>query len=138
MVTEARMFLSSSTSAMVAIGMPLQTRVSIGRRCPNQSKAMADSAPNPPIPETYDPRRFRTTVPFYARYRLPYPRALIDRVIGIVGMRPGDAVMDLGTGPGLLAILFAQAGMDVVAIDPEPEMLGAARAAAGEAGVGID
>ena len=89
-------------------------------------------------PQTYDPRRFRTTVPYYARYRLGYPRALIDRVIGIVGLKPGDAVMDLGCGPGTLAILFAQAGMAVTAIDPEPEMLEAARAAAGEAGVAID
>lgn len=89
-------------------------------------------------PDSYDPRRFRTTVPFYARYRLGYPRALIDRVIGITGLKRGDAVMDLGCGPGPLAILFAQAGMAVTAIDPEPDMLDAARAGAREAGVSID
>jgi ubiquinone/menaquinone biosynthesis C-methylase UbiE len=91
-----------------------------------------------PPPETYEPRRFRTTVPFYARYRLAYPRELIDRVVQIVGLKPGDAVMDLGCGPGPLAILFAQAGMRVTAVDPEPAMLEAAREAAGEAGVTID
>jgi SAM-dependent methyltransferase len=90
------------------------------------------------IPTTYDPRRFRTTVPYYARYRLAYPRALIDRVIQIVGLKPGDAVMDLGCGPGPLAVLFAEAGMAVTAIDPEPDMLDAARDAAREAGVTID
>jgi SAM-dependent methyltransferase len=89
-------------------------------------------------PKTYDPHRFRTTVPYYTRYRLGYPPALIERVIGIVGLRPGDAVMDLGCGPGLLAILFAQAGMKVTAIDPEHEMLEAARDAAREAGVSLD
>ena len=50
----------------------------------------------------------------------------------LAGLEPGDAVMDLGCGPGLLAIPFAQAGMKVTAVDPEPEMLeaaGAARAA---------
>jgi SAM-dependent methyltransferase len=93
---------------------------------------MADS------PETFDPHRFRTTVPYYARYRLGYPAALIERVSGIVGLKPGDAVMDLGCGPGLLAIPFAQAGMTVTAIDPEPAMLEAARDAAREAGVSID
>jgi 2-polyprenyl-3-methyl-5-hydroxy-6-metoxy-1,4-benzoquinol methylase len=90
------------------------------------------------LPETYDPRRFRTTVPYYARYRLSYPPALIDRVSAIMGLKPGDAVMDLGCGPGLLAILFAQAGMKVTAIDPEPEMLEAAKAAAREADVALD
>lgn len=89
-------------------------------------------------PETYDPRRFRTTVPYYTRYRLGYPSALIERVSAIVGLKPGDAVMDLGCGPGPLAILFAQAGMKVTAIDPEPEMLEAARGAAREAGVSLD
>jgi len=89
-------------------------------------------------PETYDPRRFRTTVPYYARYRLGYPPALIERVNQIAGLKPGDPVMDLGCGPGLLAIPFAQAGMKVTAVDPEPEMLEAADNAAREAGVAID
>ncbi len=89
------------------------------------------------LPKTYDPRRFRTTVPFYSRYRLAYPPELIARVIQILAMKPGDAVLDLGCGPGPLAILFAQAGMAVTAVDPEPAMLEAARAAAAEAGVAI-
>ncbi|HTQ12454.1 MAG TPA: methyltransferase domain-containing protein [Rhizomicrobium sp.] len=95
---------------------------------------MAEPAP----PAAYDPRRFRTTVPFYARYRLAYPPALIARLIEVVGMKPGEAAMDLGCGPGPIAILLARAGMKVTAVDPEPEMLAAAKAAAGEAGVEID
>jgi SAM-dependent methyltransferase len=91
-----------------------------------------------PPPASYDPRRFRSTVPYYWRYRLPYPDSLIARVTQIVGLDPGDRVMDLGCGPGLLAIPFARAGMDVVAVDPEPEMLEAARSAAREAGVRLD
>ena len=87
--------------------------------------------------DNYDPRRFRTTVPFYTRYRLGYPDLLIRRVIERVGMKPGDAVMDLGCGPGLLAISFAKAGMTVTGIDPEPDMLAAAKEAAREADVNI-
>src|ERR1700743_292942 len=87
--------------------------------------------------DNYDPRRFQTTVPFYARYRLGYPDLLIRRVIERVGMAPGAAVMDLGCGPGLLAIPFAKAGMAVTGVDPEPEMLAAAKEAACEAGVSI-
>jgi SAM-dependent methyltransferase len=86
---------------------------------------------------TYDPRRFQTTVPYYSRYRLGYPQRLIARVIDIVGLKPGDNVMDLGCGPGTLAVPFADAGMRVTGVDPEPEMLEAARQAAREAGVDI-
>ncbi|HEX4861439.1 MAG TPA: methyltransferase domain-containing protein [Rhizomicrobium sp.] len=77
--------------------------------------------------KSYDPHRFRSTVPFYSRYRLAYPQALIDWVIALVGLEPGDAVLDLGCGPGTLAVPFAQAGMRVTGVDPEPAMLAAAR-----------
>lgn len=83
----------------------------------------------------YEPRRFRGAVPFYERYRLGYPERLIRRVIALAGLVPGDAVLDLGTGPGLLAVPFAGAGMAVTAADPEPDMLDAASAAAEAAGV---
>lgn len=77
--------------------------------------------------QNYDPHRFRTTVPFYSRYRQPYPRRLIDWVVERAGLKPGDAVMDLGCGPGTLAVLFAGAGMTVTGVDPEPAMLEEAR-----------
>jgi SAM-dependent methyltransferase len=89
-------------------------------------------------PQTYDPHRFRTTVPYYSRYRLGDLPAAIDRVSQIVGLQPGDSVMDLGCGPGLLAIVFARAGRKVTAIDAEPAMLEAARKAAREGGVSLD
>lgn len=89
-------------------------------------------------PETYDPRRFRTAAPYYARYRLGYPPELIAKVIELVGLERGDPVLDLGCGPGTLAVPFAAAGMRVTAIDPEPGMLKAAENAACEAGVVVD
>lgn len=79
--------------------------------------------------------RFQSTVPFYTRYRLPYPARLIERVLELTGLSPGDPVLDLGTGPGLLAVPFAAAGMRVTAADPEPTMLAAAGDAARAAGV---
>ncbi len=86
----------------------------------------------------FQPRLFRSTVPYYARYRLGYPDLLIQRVIERVGLQWGDMVLDLGCGPGLLAIPFAKAEMRVRGIDPEPDMLAAAREAAREAAVMVD
>jgi len=86
----------------------------------------------------YDPRRFQANVPFYARYRLGYPDRLIGLIAASAGLRDGDPVLDLGAGPGLLALPFAKAGMAVTAIDPEPDMLGALRDGAAEAQVSVE
>ncbi len=87
----------------------------------------------PPVP--YEPRRFKSAVPYYERYRLAYPDRLVARVAALVGLKAGDAVLDLGCGPGFLAVQFARAGMAVTAADPEPDMLSGAEAAAAAAGV---
>lgn len=86
----------------------------------------------------FEPRRFRANVPYYSRFRLGYPETLIARVCAATGTRAGHRVMDLGCGPGLLAIPFARAGMSVLAIDPEPDMLSALVAEARDARVCID
>ncbi|MDP9103239.1 MAG: methyltransferase domain-containing protein, partial [Pseudomonadota bacterium] len=82
-----------------------------------------------------EPRRFAGTAAFYQRYRLGYPDRLLARVAGLAGLKPGDAVLDLGCGTGMLAMGFARAGMAVTAMDPEPDMLAATRAAADAAGL---
>jgi ubiquinone/menaquinone biosynthesis C-methylase UbiE len=91
--------------------------------------------PSPPV--SYEPRRFKSAVPYYERYRLGYPARLIQRVAALLALQPGDAVLDLGTGPGLLAIPFARLGLDVTAADPEPDMLDATAAAAQAANVPV-
>jgi ubiquinone/menaquinone biosynthesis C-methylase UbiE len=93
---------------------------------------MSDAAAN------YDPHRFRTTVPFYARYRLGYPESLIARVASEAVLKRDDAVLDLGCGPGTLSVPFARLGMAVLAVDPEPDMLAAAAGAAREAAVSVE
>ncbi|HTJ58767.1 MAG TPA: methyltransferase domain-containing protein [Devosiaceae bacterium] len=86
----------------------------------------------------FEPRRFRSTVAFYSRYRIPYPEALIASVAQRVGLESGDRMLDLGCGPGPLALAFATLGARVTAMDPEPDMLAAARAAAAEAELDIE
>ncbi len=80
-------------------------------------------------------RRFRSTVPHYLAGRLRYPPRLIAAVASALGLEGRGRVLDLGCGPGFLAIAFARHGAEVVAMDPEPDMLAAARdAASGEPG----
>ena len=72
--------------------------------------------------------RFAGNVAYYERYRLAYPDRLLRRVTALAGLVPGDCVLDLGTGTGMLAIPLARQGFRVTALDPEPAMLAAARA----------
>jgi ubiquinone/menaquinone biosynthesis C-methylase UbiE len=89
------------------------------------------------MPVPYEPRRFAGTAAFYERYRLGYPDRLIARLAGLVGLKPGDAVLDLGCGTGMLAVGFAKLGMAVTAMDPEPDMLAAVESAAQAVGVTV-
>ena len=54
--------------------------------------------------------------------------------MALAGLKPGDAVLDLGCGTGMLACAFAKAAMSVTAMDPEPAMLNQARSRAQGAG----
>jgi len=88
-----------------------------------------------PIP--FKPNRFRSTAEFYEKYRVPYPAELIEAVAARVDLKAGDRVLDLGCGPAMLAIGLARLGMSATAMDPEPEMIAAAREAAERAGVAL-
>ncbi len=82
-------------------------------------------------------RRFRSTVPFYVRYRTRYPEELLRDVARTVGLDRTSRVLDLGCGPGFLAIGFAPLAGEVLGVDPEPVMLEAAEAEAAAAGVRV-
>jgi ubiquinone/menaquinone biosynthesis C-methylase UbiE len=85
----------------------------------------------------HEARRFQSTVAYYQRHRLAYPDRLIARVARLMGLRPGDPVLDLGAGTGMLAVEFAKLGMAVTAMDPEPGMLAVCEDAARAAGVTV-
>jgi ubiquinone/menaquinone biosynthesis C-methylase UbiE len=80
-----------------------------------------------------DPReRFSGAAGGYARSRPGYPGPLLDWVIAQAGVRPGDAVLDLGCGTGILTRLLAERGLKVVGVDPNQDMLDQARQASPE------
>jgi SAM-dependent methyltransferase len=79
--------------------------------------------------------RFASTVEFYARYREPYPPEFFQKVAEEVGLRGVETLLDVGCGPGMLAIGFAPFVGSCIGLDPEPGMIAAAKSAAADAGV---
>lgn len=77
--------------------------------------------------------RFETTAQTYAARREPYPPAFFAAVADSLKLKGQETLIDLGTGPGLLALGFAPFVSRVVGVDPEPAMVIEARRAAAAA-----
>src|SRR3954451_3963935 len=60
-----------------------------------------------------------------------------DQLVNLLGMSPGDRVLDLATGTGEVAVRAAQRGASVTGIDIAEPMLSKARGRAGEEGLEI-
>jgi SAM-dependent methyltransferase len=82
--------------------------------------------------------RFDSTVPFYARYREPYHAGFFREVARREELQADERLIDIGCGPGSLAIGFAPYAKLCVGVDVETEMLAAARVEAARAGVHIE
>ena len=72
---------------------------------------------------------------YYSRFRPPYPPALARVLRDRVGLDGNGRLLDLGCGPGSVAIPLAPLFDEAVAVDPEPDMLEEGRAAAARAGI---
>src|SRR5690242_4304928 len=78
---------------------------------------------------------FAGTAEYYARYRLRYPAAVLDIVAARFGLDGTGRLLDLGTGPGQLAIPLAGRFEEVVASDVSAEMVAEGQRQAERAGV---
>lgn len=63
----------------------------------------------------------------YRAARPGYPEALVDDVVSYAGLKPKDAILEVGCGTGQATKSFAARGYSILAIDPGPEMIRAAR-----------
>ena len=88
-----------------------------------------------PIP--FDPARFRSAATHYLRGRPDYAPGLIRDVATLCGLDGTGRLLDLGCGPGQLAIAFRPFVAEALGMDPEPEMLALAERRAAEAGVAV-
>jgi ubiquinone/menaquinone biosynthesis C-methylase UbiE len=66
---------------------------------------------------------FKGTAWFYARNRAGYPPAFFNIIKDKFNLSKNNRVLDLGCGTGQIAIPICQYVREVVAMDPEPEML---------------
>jgi SAM-dependent methyltransferase len=82
--------------------------------------------------------RFDSTAPYYARYREPYPASFFREVARREGLQGHERLIDIGCGPGSLAVGFAPYVRSCVGVDVETEMLEAARVEAARFGVHVD
>ena len=67
----------------------------------------------------------------YSVYRPPHPGVYVDH---IAGLDPDGSVLDLGTGPGSLALGLAKRGRHTVGVDVSPKMIEVARKRAADHG----
>jgi len=77
---------------------------------------------------------FKSTASYYARYRPGYPAELFAFLRDWFVLDGSQRVLDLGCGTGQLAIPLSTMAAEVLAVDPEPEMLAEGAKLAAEQG----
>ncbi len=83
----------------------------------------------------WDPTLFEGCAPFYDRGRLPYAPGLADALGAALALDGRGRLLDVGCGPGTVALRCAHLFADVVGLDPDLGMLVEAARIAGERGV---
>ncbi len=70
---------------------------------------------------------FNEAAAYYDRFRAPYAPAALEHIASVFRLTDGVRVLDLGCGPGSVAIPLSRFGAEVVAVDPNEKMLARGR-----------
>lgn len=81
----------------------------------------------------WDDTLFLGSAPFYQRGRLPYAPGLPDVLAEALTLDGRGRLIDVGCGPGTLALSLAHLFREVVGVDPDAGMIAEAERRAGEA-----
>ena len=79
---------------------------------------------------------FETAAPYYDRFRAPYAPEALEHVVSSFGLGASARVLDLGCGPGTLAIPLSHVVAEVTAVDPDAAMIAEGQRLAAERGTG--
>jgi ubiquinone/menaquinone biosynthesis C-methylase UbiE len=89
------------------------------------------------LPPNLRPDAFAGLADDYVRYRLPYPRVLLDAFLAEARLPTASArLLDLACGPGRVCLPIADRFTEVWALDQEPDMVEAGRREARRLGAG--
>lgn len=103
--------------------------------CGSRSLSRAGRRERDTGPVVYDPTIYRGAAAHYRPGRPPYSPELETVLATEVRIDGTGRLLDVGCGPGVLAVRLAGHFTEVVALDPDPDMLAEGRKAAAEAGV---
>lgn len=84
----------------------------------------------------YDPTIYLGSAPHYRFGRPPYSALLETTLTDALGLDGSGRLLDVGCGPGVLAIRLAKLFEETVALEPDSDMLAEARQWAAEEGAG--
>ncbi|GLZ77827.1 methyltransferase [Actinorhabdospora filicis] len=84
---------------------------------------------------SWDETLFAGAAAHYERGRLPYAPGLAAALAAALGLDGTGRLLDVGCGPGTVALLLAGHYAGIVGLDPDADMLAEAGAAAAEAGL---
>jgi SAM-dependent methyltransferase len=78
--------------------------------------------------------RFAAQALDYDRYRPRYPGTMFDTLVRETGLRPGDVVVEIGSGTGIATVPLVERGLDVTAVEPSRELAEIAESKVGDRG----
>lgn len=84
----------------------------------------------------WDQSLFAGAAEYYEQGRLPYAPGLADAIARSLALDGQGRLLDVGCGPGVVALRLAPLFEAVVGLDPDPEMLDHASRAAARLGIG--
>ncbi len=83
----------------------------------------------------WDETLFLGSAQYYVRGRPPYSEHLPERLADLFSLDGHGRLIDVGCGPGILALALAHLFEEVIGVDPDPDMLAEARRGAEAAGI---